>query len=94
MTIESLGLVGDDSLIEELDLKPKKTRSKYRLIVDNVVRYFEDHPDRKVTKITCHYGADADNISKQVRNWQTPEENFLVFKRGNVVYFLRNIDGS
>ena len=67
-----------------------KSRSKYRAIIEQVLDYFENNPDIHIAKLTYELGADADKVSKKIRDWLKADEGIIVKKKGNIVYFMRN----
>ena len=80
MKIKTINNNLEEAIVDEIVIKPRSVRSKYRLIVENVLEYFKDNPDKRITKLTCEFGADADTISKSVRDWKKDDELFSIYR--------------
>ena len=76
---------------EEISISPRKGRSKYRIIIEDILKYFEENSNVNVAKITYPLGADADKMSKKIRDWLKIDEEIVVIKKGRTVYFLREL---
>ena len=72
--------------VDELVVTPKVGRSKYLNIIQQVEKYFTDHPDRKAVKVTKEYPADADTLRSGIKRWSIGDESFACMKEGRVVY--------
>ena len=73
----------------------REMRSKYRSIINEVVRYFKENPKINIAKITCLTGSDADRLARKVKEWILPEEKFFnITRKANEVYFVRIEDGE
>lgn len=74
----------------EVSIITTKSRSKYRTIIEQVLEYFEQNPSINIAKLSCEFGADADKISKKVRDWLKDDEDITIKKKGKIVYFMRS----
>ena len=77
------------NLIPVLDSKIPIRGPKYRQLIDEVLKYFEDHSDVKIVKVVFETGHKADLAATKCRLHLRPNENLKIIRRKNEVFFLR-----
>jgi len=63
--------------------------SKYRRLLEKVLKYFEEHPDVNVVKMIFDSGYKADLAAVKCRLHLGLGENLKIIRRRNEVFFLK-----